>query len=383
MSISRPCRPTSAQSYPGFFCSLMFCFVLYLAAISAFLLLFGGIGICGNTAQGPEPGDNGAAKSATAAPRLLLHTYSDDPKGLTIGLATLHARVPDVAANKARIVQSIEVMKEHGVNMAVFPEFALTGYFWKDQEQCRPYMEKAVFDAQADWVAREIRPLLDETLQYVIINAVRRNPAGGEKLLNSTFVVSKQNALFDEAFIYDKTFLPGIENTYSVSGQTDSLVLETPWGRLGFLTCYDLCFSSLAQEYSMYHDTDALLMLASWRGPQVRDYPGVNRGTEWYYGQLLELLGPATAALNQNWLFLANAVGEHAESGAVFAGASAVWAPSGMELARSSSRGESILVLKGVDVQGGRQIELDDFDYRRDFLKIYKELPQEKAFTRF
>jgi hypothetical protein len=30
------------------------------------------------------------------------------------------------------------------------------------------------------------------------------------------------------------------------------------------------------------------------QGPQVRDYPGVKHGAEWYYGHLLELLGPVS-----------------------------------------------------------------------------------------
>ena len=90
-----------------------------------------------------------------------------------------------------------------------------------------------------------------------------------------------------------------------------------------------------------------------------------------------------TAALNQNWLFLVNAVGEHALSGAVFAGGSGVWAPSGIELARTSSREESILIVQGLPLKAARDTELNDFDYSRDFFKVYRKLQEDRAFTRY
>lgn len=324
-----------------------------------------------------------ARADAAAEPALIVRSFSDDPGGLAIGIATLHAQVPDVEANKARIVAALKRMKQAGVNMALFPEFALTGYFWEEEQTCWPYMEAAVMEKQQDWVDNEIRPLLDDTLQYVLLNALRKNPAGGRKFLNSTFVISKNNDLFDEAFIYDKTFLPGIENTYSVSGKIDSLVLDTQWGRFGCITCYDLCFPRLLQEYAVYSRTDALLMLASWRGPALRDYALLNRRSDWYYGFQLGLMGAAMAALNQNWLLLSNAVGEHAVSGAVFAGASSVWAPSGITLVDTPPNEESLLVLKGLTIKQTHQEELQAFDYTTDFLKVYNKLPQLKAFSRF
>ncbi len=316
-------------------------------------------------------------------PAVIVRSFSDDAAGLNVGIATLHAQVPDVAGNKARIVAALKQMKQQGVNMALFPEFALTGYFWEDEKSCRPYMEANTMEKQQEWVDKEIRPLLDDTLQYVLLNGLRRNPAGGKKFLNSTFVISKSNELFDDAYIYDKTFLPGIENSYTVSGKIDSLVLDTQWGRFGVITCYDLCFPRLLEEYAVYSRTDGLLMLASWRGPALRDYPQLNRRSDWYYGYQLELMGAAMAALNQNWLLLSNAVGRHAVSKAVFAGASSVWAPSGITLVDTPPDAESLLVVKGLTIKQTHADELEAFDYTEDFLKVYNKLPQLKAFSRF
>ena len=64
-------------------------------------------------------------------PAVIVRSFSDDAAGLNVGIATLHAQVPDVAGNKARIVAALKQMKQQGVNMALFPEFALTGYFWE------------------------------------------------------------------------------------------------------------------------------------------------------------------------------------------------------------------------------------------------------------
>ena len=60
-----------------------------------------------------------------------------------MGLANIHAAVPDVEANKDKILRAVSIFKERGVNIAVFPEFCLSGYFWDEREDCLAYMREA------------------------------------------------------------------------------------------------------------------------------------------------------------------------------------------------------------------------------------------------
>ncbi len=55
--------------------------------------------------------------------------FSNDETKPSIGLANIHAEVPDIEANKDKILKAIEIFKDRKVNIAIFPEFCLSGYF--------------------------------------------------------------------------------------------------------------------------------------------------------------------------------------------------------------------------------------------------------------
>jgi len=302
-------------------------------------------------------------------------------KGLTIGLANIHAKVPDIEFNKDKIAKAVTVFKKKGVNIAIFPEFCLAGYFWEDEDACWPYMDKAIIENHKDWMG-SLKDQLDDTLQFIVLNNIRRGPEGQKKYWNSTYLINENVDYNDPKHIYDKTFLPGIENTYTISGKTDRLVIDTKWGRFGFSTCYDFCFSQIYQEMSQIDKVDAVIQMASWRGSSERDYPGMNVATDNYYGDLWDMLMGGTAARNQMWVISTNAVGTHAISKARFWGGSGLWAPSGLKLLQGSHIRDELLIVHNISIKGEAKFEKDDFDYSIDFNKIYKILKGKKSFTR-
>jgi predicted amidohydrolase len=301
---------------------------------------------------------------------------------LTIGLANIHALVPNIEANKEKILRAVDIFKARGVNMAIFPEFCLAGYFWEDQSVCWPYMDKAVVEEHHDWIKGELEARLDDSLQFIIFNNIRKGPAGQRKYYNSTYLINKKLDYMNPEWIYDKTFLPGIENTYTISGKTDRLLIDTQWGRFGFSTCYDFCFSQLYQEMSQIDKVDAVIQMASWRGSSERDYPGMNVFTDNYYGELWDMLMPATAARNQIWVISANAVGLHGINNARFWGGSGLWAPSGMKMIQAGHTADELVIVHNVDIKGEKKFEKDDFDYSVDFKKIYDIINGKRTFTR-
>jgi predicted amidohydrolase len=310
----------------------------------------------------------------------LERTFSDNKNNLSIGLANIHATVPGIEFNKDKIVRIIEIFKKKKVNMAIFPEFCLAGYFWDNEKTCWPYMDQAVIEEHKDWMKNILEPMLDDTLQFIIFNNIRKGKS--KKYINSTYIVNKKLNYLNDKWIYDKTFLPGIEKTYTETGQDDRLIIDTNWGKFGFTTCYDACFSQLSQEYSMVDDIDALIQIASWRGTGKRDYPGMNINSNSYYGDLWDMFMMSRAATNQMWIIACNAVGTHAISGAKFWGGSGIWAPSGLKLIQGSHENDELIVVHNIDIKGQRKIEEDDFDYSLDFNLIYKQLKNKRSFTR-
>ncbi|HLM25997.1 MAG TPA: carbon-nitrogen hydrolase family protein [Thermoleophilaceae bacterium] len=309
-------------------------------------------------------------------------TFSADPSHVSIGLANIRAHVPDVEANKDKVLRVAKIFKERGVNFGVFPEFCLSGYFWDDERACREYMDKALTHKHHDWIDNELMPLFDDQFIGVILNNVTQGPDG--KYFNSTFPVARGFDYRHEDNIYNKVFLPGIEKTYSESGRDDRLVVnsERGWGRFGFTTCYDYLFSDLLREYSLGDKVDGIVQLASWRAAATRDYAGMNVRTDAYYGQLWDKVMAANSATNQVWTFACNAVGTHGVSNVAFWGGSGVWAPSGMTLVQASHFNEELVIVHNLDIKGARADEHDEFDYALDFNEIYRPLENSRGFTR-
>jgi predicted amidohydrolase len=328
--------------------------------------------------------------------------FSDNDDYLTIGLGNIHAFLPEVddktnpasiEKNKLKIERAAKVFKDLGVNMAIFPEFCLAGYFWDEspskgldnEEQqgdpeCWEYMENAVIENHGEWIDGTLKPMLDNKFQFIMFNNIRRGPE--RKYLNSTYVINKGMDHRNPEFTYDKILLPGIEKTYTISGQTDRLVIDTDWGRFGFTSCYDFCFSQLLQEYSQVDEVDAVIQIASWRGTGERDYDLMNVYTDTYYGDLWDMFMQSRSSTNQIWVVACNAVGVHNISKAKFWGGSGLWAPSGLKLYQASNDYDELVVIRNVDIQGLRGEEKDDFDYSLDFNKIYNRIEGKRAFTR-
>lgn len=348
---------------------------------------------------------------------LVERTASKNARGVCIALANIHNRVPDteegllkasgITQNKARILKLVDMAKQAGANMILIPEFSLTGYFWPDPDwdkslgpynpngyaSCWIYMNRGALDLHKDWL-KQLKSKLDGRLQYIIFNALRRNPAHPDqaagprnKFLNSTYVVDKDFSCDDftqneRTHIYDKTMLPGIENIYEKSGQDDVLVVDTPWGRFGFTTCYDMCFSQLYETYAAVNHVDGVIELASWRGPALRAYPMMNIRNEQYYGYQWNLMAAARAATNQMWMIACNSVKRQKRGNYVFWGGSGLWAPSGMPLVQASNENEELWIIHRVDIRQKVAAEDDSFDFYESFIKIYHPIQNKRAFTR-
>ena len=308
-------------------------------------------------------------------------TYCDDESKLSVGLANIRAEVPDIDANKDKILRAAKIFKERGVNIALFPEFCLSGYFWDQREDCLAYMKKAVIEEHTDWIESELQPLIGDGLEVIVLNNLTATKKK-DRFLNRTYAIGTDSDYLADENTYDKVFLPGIEKEFTDSGRDDRFVLQTRHGKLGFTSCYDYLFSELLREYAMVEEVDAIVQIASWRAAGNRDYAGMNLRTDHYYGDLWDYVMPASSATNQMWTIACNAVGAHGVTGAPFWGGSGIWAPSGVCLIQASRVSEELVIVHNVDVEGAQESEKDDFDYAMDFKEIYRPLGESKTFSR-
>ena len=313
---------------------------------------------------------------------IIERVFSHDENHMTIGLANTRAIVPDVEGNKDKMARAMEIFKSKGVNVAIFPEFTFSGYFWEDTKACRRYMDSAVIENHTEWIDKTLKPLLDDELRAIVFNNIRKGPDGN--YFNSTFTLAAAEEFdyLNNENTYNKIFLPHLEKVYTQTGGDDRLVVDTKWGRFGFTTCYDFLFSQLLLEYAKIDKVDAIIQIASWRSLARRDYPNMNVGSDTYYGYLWDTVIPAKSATNQVWTIACNAVGTHGITGAHFWGGSGIWSPSGIKLLQASHINEELLIVHNVDIKGQRALEKDDFNYALDFESIYRPIHGKRAFTR-
>jgi predicted amidohydrolase len=323
-------------------------------------------------------------------------------KGLTIAIANIENHVcvqagcdASIEENKRKMVAVIDQLKKQHVNIILFPEFSLTGYFWSgDHEPVWAYMDKGVLNRHKAWLKNEVQSRLDDELKYIIFNSIRKNPktsGSKEKFLNSTYVIDKRFDCDDfsadeKTHIYDKTFLPGIEKDYTTTEKTDFLVIETQWGKFGFTTCYDMCFAQLYQEYDEVHKVNAIIQLASWRATGSgesgkRKYKLICNGalcdrlSENYWGFQWETMISDRAATNQVWMIGANAVGYQKRGNYQFWGGSGLWAPSGIKIAEASHTAEELIIFRNVPIRQQYTIERTNFNLKKDFDRVYAPVP--------
>jgi predicted amidohydrolase len=358
--------------------------------------------------------------------RIIERWYSENPRLLTIGIANIRNCAPfdeksilvadTIERNKKRILRAVDIFKKLKVNMILFPEYCLTGYFWdmpnsrpvdsKGLKACWTYMAKGALNDHKDWL-KQIQDRLDDTLRYVVITNIRKGdaarPAGPKnKFFNSALVIDRFFNCDDlycpwneKNRIYDKTKLPGIEKTYLRSGIDDYLVVNTGrWGRFGVTICYDMCFSQMYMEYAMTDRVDFILETASWRGTGGDNYGKENYGSmrdhagnpiidDYTYGYQWDVMAASRAATNQVWFVACNATGNQemhlAKPGLrvlyEFWGGSGLWAPSGKPLLQASRNLghtaeilDELMIIHNIDIQGGVAIARKIYgDYFQDF----------------
>ena len=246
---------------------------------------------------------------------------------IRIGLAQFAPKLGDVPANLAKHLDSIEQAAAQGVQLLLFPELSLTGYYLQDL-----VYELAIHPSAQD---PTFGPLLEATRAHDMDLTV----GFVEEDRRHRFYISQaylsQGAI---VHVHHKVYLPtyGLfdEGRYFAWG--DSVrAFETRFGRVGMLICEDFWHAS--PPYLLWLDGADILLMHSASPGRGLDEGAVLRSARW-----VDLVNQSYASLFTNFVVHCNRTGF--EGGLNFWGGSFIADPNGDVLLSGPHFEEALLV---------------------------------------
>jgi predicted amidohydrolase len=221
----------------------------------------------------------------------------------------------EVDRNLERIERALGDAAQAGVQLAVLPEAALTGYAYTSLDEAMPAARRA----QAIGEDRLARLARDHHMS-VICGSLE---AEHDEIYNVAYVLTSDG----RRFRYAKTHLPylGIDR-FATPGPDAPAVYELDGLRVGVLICYDLRFPEAARVCAL-EGADLIALPTNWPV-----------GVEFHP----DLFAPARAAENHCYLLACDRVGTERDT--TFLGRSVLIDYNGTRLATASDVDEEILV---------------------------------------
>jgi predicted amidohydrolase len=211
------------------------------------------------------------------------HLYKKDS---VIRVASCQFPVSDDLRENAKwIMDQMRCARDSGVQVAHFPECALSGYPGSDMKTLDGY----------DWQALHchtdtILQLAKALEMWVILGSI--HPLGGGlKPMNSLYIINPSGKIVER---YDKRFCTGSDLKHFSAGGHCSIV-EINGIRCGFLICYDVRFPELYREYRRL---DADVIFQSFYNAHA------NQGS--IHPKIMPVTAQARAATNYFFMSLTN-----------------------------------------------------------------------------
>lgn len=241
----------------------------------------------------------------------------------TLGIAQVDPRLGDVSANLAMYEQAVREAAGGGVDLLVFPELSLTGYFLKDMVPTVALTAGAPALERLRELSRDlafVAGLVEETPEYRFYNSAMFFD-GGELRHVHRKVYPPTYGLFDEL-------------RYLARGSRVE-AFDSRFGRAAMLLCEDMWHGSTAYIAAM----DGALTLVV---PSASPIQGLARGDIPENAAYWQRLNAVTAESYGMFVVHANRVGF--EDGIGFWGGSEIVGPSGEVLARAAYYEPDIIV---------------------------------------
>ena len=260
-------------------------------------------------------------------------------KDLTLALAQLPYQNgrPDAALEQAE--KTLNQARACGADIVVFPEL----YYQGCCNSSRTFHQLAETNSGSltRWLSEKARSYG----LYLVMGFCQKKDTEPGKLFNTTLFYGKDGTLIGD---YVKVYGWGKENLIFTPG-TSFPVYDTPFGKIGFLTCYDIEFAEPFRILA-FRGADLIIVTSAWsKHLQIRWRAGLSAGA-------IQNLLPIAAC---------NAVGPN-PAGLPLAGDSRVISPFGHILASANDTGKEELLICRLDAASLNQ-EREDYPLWRDF----------------
>lgn len=157
---------------------------------------------------------------------------------IRVAVAQIELVHKDKAKNLENIKKNIKKASEQKADIIAFPEYSYTGYILDDSD----YLDLAE-DLDGNFINTLKKEAVENNI-YIIAGYIEKDK---EKLYNSAiFLDNKGNILLN----YRKTYLWKKENKYFDSLENYK-VIETEFGKVGILICYDMEFPEPARKLGL------------------------------------------------------------------------------------------------------------------------------------
>lgn len=237
----------------------------------------------------------------------------------TIRLAQVQPSLGDLERNLALHHAAIDEAVAAGVQVLVFPELSLTGYFLKDQTA----------DAALRLDAPELRSLAERSGEVSIaVGFIERDPSG--RLYNSIGFFEDGLLLGVHRKVHLCTYGMFEEGRDWAPGDRFRPI-ASKHGLLGFLICEDMWHLDGAYLYFV-DGVDAIVCCSASPARGVAESARGADGPELESNQVWRHLHEGLALYTRTWILYANRVGW--EDGVLFGGASRAIDPFGAEAGR-------------------------------------------------
>lgn len=229
----------------------------------------------------------------------------------------------DRDGNIRRLVQAAERVAAEGVNYAVFPETAISGYDFTSPAQLAPFVDTIPGQATA-----ALLPVLKRTGLYMSVGIAEKDSATG--LFYNTAVLMGPEGIIGK---YRKNGLNGQDVQLFGPGDTDVGVFDTPIGRIALIICYD-------DTYWQYDRLAALrgAQIIGWHSVSDRVMPGTPAAQARSNHSTVASV-QHMSALNGVWVVGATRSGIERNpitgSRLFYNGGSSIWSPSGRKLVQA------------------------------------------------
>ncbi|MDH7500046.1 MAG: nitrilase-related carbon-nitrogen hydrolase [candidate division NC10 bacterium] len=244
-------------------------------------------------------------------------------KRIRVGVAQINPVLGDLSKNLALHEEMAERAKGEGINLLVFPELSLTGYFVKD------LVPSLALSGQSPFLDRLKR--LSHDLS-IVVGLVEES--SDYRFYNSAFLLEGGEVKHVHRKIYLPTYGMFDERRYFASGSRLQAA-QSLWGPLGLLLCEDLWHPSAPYLLSL-EGMDLLIGLSASPGRGLGAEEKLESVKVW------ESLNYTYAHLFSCFVIFANRVGY--EDGVHFWGGSEVLSPAGSLLAKAKYHKEEFLI---------------------------------------